>query len=219
MGSYSTNIGLIEPTPFDPSVANAWGALLNTNFTLIDSAIAGLLPLSVAGNSNVILTATQGSANQARNIIFKFTGTLTGNITVFWPQSTSQGLIVNNATSGAYSLTLAVNNGSGSPAGATVAIAQSTTNLYYSDGTNIVQVAAPASTSVGGDLSGTASSAQVISTHLGSPLPVAQGGTAVTSYSALYAAQGGGSMGQRAVTIQSGGSPSGGSDGDVFFIY
>ena len=179
---YSNNLTLLEPTPFDPSVTNVWGTLLNTNFTLIDSAVAGVFSLSVAGSSNVILTSTAGTPDQSRNAIFVFTGALTGNITVFWPNGKSRVFAVYNNTTGAFSLTIAVNNGAGSPAGTTVAIAQGTTAEFFSDGTNIVAVGQPSGLiAVRGDLSGTTASAQVISTHLSAPLPLLQGGTANTT--------------------------------------
>lgn len=138
MGSYSANLQLFEPTPLDPATSGQWGGYLNTDFTLIDSAVAGILPLSVAGNSNVILTSTAGAADQARNQLFALSGILTGNITVFWPMGLNRFFTVVNSTTGAFTLTIAVNNGSGSPAGATLVIPQGSVGAY-SDGTNIVQ--------------------------------------------------------------------------------
>lgn len=140
MGSFSPEIGLQLQTPGDPAVAGVWGTNLNKNFSLIDSAVAGLLSLSVAGASNVVLTATQGVANQARNKIFSFTGALTGNVDVLWPQNVTGVFVVQNLTTGSHTLALGVNNGSGSPDGSTVTIAQNEIVVVYSDGTNIVLV-------------------------------------------------------------------------------
>ena len=39
--SFDPLLGLTSPTPGDPAVKNAWGSLLNTNFTLIGQAITG----------------------------------------------------------------------------------------------------------------------------------------------------------------------------------
>jgi len=134
--SYSALYSFAEPTPGDPAVENAWGTILNTNFTLIDSAIGGTFSLSVAGNSNVTLTANSGAADQARNAAFIFTGALTGDITVFWPVSPRGGVFsVYNNTSGAHTLTCAV---TGTP-GTTVAVPQGGTLTLVSDGTNIRQ--------------------------------------------------------------------------------
>ena len=105
---------------------------------LIDSAVAGILSLSVAGASNVVLTSTAGAADQSRNQRFNFTGTLTGNIYVLWPAGYNRFFSVANNTTGAFTLGLGVNNGSSMPVGSTVTVPQGGTVLAYSDGTNIV---------------------------------------------------------------------------------
>lgn len=137
MSAQSPNLTEILMTPGDPAVANAWGANLNTNFSIVDLAVGGTLSLSVAGSSNVILTDTAGGLGQAKNANFIFTGVLTGNIIVFWPLGYGRMFSVQNSTTGAFTLTLAVNNGSGSPDGATQTVAPGSSGMYYSDGTNI----------------------------------------------------------------------------------
>lgn len=82
------------------SNVNTWGVVLNSNFTTIDNNLGGTLSLSVAGNSNVTLTNAQ-----AQNLIYNFTGILTGNINVIFPAA--GGLyFINNKTTGAYTLTI-----------------------------------------------------------------------------------------------------------------
>lgn len=169
-----------QPTPFDPAVTNSWGSILNQNFALIDSAQAGILNLNVAGSSNVFLTSIAGAADQARNRHFNFTGALTGNIIVFWPNGLCRDFIVTNNTSGAFTLTLAVNNGAGSPAGSTLAIAPGATIMAYSDGGNIIANTQASATPVGpagGDLGGNYPNPSVLAIHLPAPIPVVQGGT------------------------------------------
>jgi hypothetical protein len=138
MGSFTQNLTLAEPTPGDPAVTNSWGTILNTNAALIDSAVAGILALDVSGSSDVILTSISGQPDQARNARFVFSGVLTGNIKIFWPISLTSVFSVLNATTGAFSLTLAVNNGSGAPDGATVVIRQGDTLALSSNGTDIL---------------------------------------------------------------------------------
>lgn len=137
MGTFSQNLLISEPTPGDPAVKNAWGTVLDTNFSLIDSAITGVLALNVGGNVNVILTSVQGQPDQARNFTFVFSGALTGNIFVLWPSGLARNFRVINNTTGGFTLSCAVNNGSGSPAGLTYTVPQGATSYLASDGTNI----------------------------------------------------------------------------------
>lgn len=132
--SYSSCERLENPVPGDPAVRNAWGTIENTGRSLIDTALAGTISLSVAGSSNVTLTQADGGADQSRNTHYIFTGALTGNITVFWPVYCRAFSVFNN-TSGAFTLTVAV---TGTP-GTTVAVPQGSTMYLVSDGTNISQ--------------------------------------------------------------------------------
>jgi len=73
------------------------------------------------------------SGSELNRIAYKFTGSLSGNVTVVVP-ATVQQYWINNGTTGAYTLSIRV-AGSASP----VSIPQGTTGIYYSDGTDIVQ--------------------------------------------------------------------------------
>jgi hypothetical protein len=128
--SYSSSLGLTLPAV--GSLINSWGPVANTNYSIIDQGINGVLTLSVAGNTNVTLTSTAGATNQANNAIYEFTGALTGSITVFVPATTRKFTVYNN-TSGAFTLTVAV---VGTP-GSTIAVVQGQINPLWSDGTNI----------------------------------------------------------------------------------
>lgn len=168
--TYTPCLRLNLPTPNDPAVANVWGALLNTNFSLLDTASGGTGSISVAGNSNVVLTANSGATDQSRSANFIFTGTLTGNIAVLYPTGGCGSFSVKNSTSGAFTLSIGANNGSGSPAGTVVAVPQGGTIELVSDGTNVraradliglgasLLVAAPANTMLSNWTSGSAAS-------------------------------------------------------------
>jgi len=94
------------------------GRSVNFNFTQ--------LVKDVSGSSDVTLTTTE-----AGNPVFKFIGTLTGNINVIVPNVV--GLyIVDNETSGAFTLTLKTAAGTG------VSVPQANRNILYSDGTNVL---------------------------------------------------------------------------------
>lgn len=138
MSAFTSPLGFVQPVPGDPAVANVWGTLLNTNFQLIATAISGLTSISVAGSSNVVLTNVQGATDQERNMMFIFTGVLTGNINVLWPQGATRIFFVKNSTTGAFTLSVGANNGSGSPAGTTTVVPQGSSGMFYSDGTNVI---------------------------------------------------------------------------------
>ena len=90
--------------------------------------LLGRLSKSVAGNSNVTLTATE-----ANNMVLNFTGLVTGDINIaITLASAPRAWLVTNNTTGGYKLTLKGSAGSGValPAGAAIWV--------YSDGTNIL---------------------------------------------------------------------------------
>lgn len=135
--TYTTCLRLTQPGVNDPAVANIWGSLINTDMGLIDNAVGGSLSLSVAGSSNVVLTANNGSADQSRYANFVFNGALTGNINVLLPLSGCGIFSVKNSTSGAFTLSLGVNDGFGSPTGLVVAVPQGETAILISNGTDV----------------------------------------------------------------------------------
>lgn len=122
-------------------------AALGTSYTSLDAlleAIAtkavagdlaqtwkkGKLSKSVAGGANVALTATE-----ANNFHLVFTGTLTADIEVSVPLSGGpRGWVVENATSGAYSLTLKGSSGAG------IKLAQGSRLWAMHDGSAIIAV-------------------------------------------------------------------------------
>lgn len=137
--TYTPCIRANLPVPNDPTVANIWGALLNTNFSLIDTALGGTGVISVAGSSNVVLTANSGASDQSRSANFNFTGALTGNVFILFPQNGCGSFSVLNSTSGSFTLSVGVNNGSGSPVGVSVLVPQGGTLELVSDGADVRQ--------------------------------------------------------------------------------
>ncbi|MFM0165652.1 hypothetical protein PQR39_35120 [Paraburkholderia sediminicola] len=110
----------IAPTP---AAGDSSTKLATTAF--VQGIIGGLLALSVAGNTNVTL-----SAAQAGNGILNFTGALTGNIAVIVPNTSGKWVVENN-TSGAYTLTVKTAAGSG------VAVSQGKTQEVFCDGASV----------------------------------------------------------------------------------
>lgn len=137
-----------NPTAPNQAAGDNDTSVANTAF--VQTAVAGVLSKSVAGGSNVSLTAVE--AGYATLI---FTGTLTANINVIVPPAAGRW-IVRNATSGAFSLTVKTSAGTG------VLIPQGKSIEVYCDGTNVVALLAPQlatarAISLSGDASGGAS--------------------------------------------------------------
>ena len=87
--------------------ANTWGNNTNTNLETLDAFNAGYLSKSVAGSSNVTLTTANADPDaESSNKVIEFTGTLTGDITVFIPAVENNYIFFNN-TSGSFTLTVA----------------------------------------------------------------------------------------------------------------
>jgi hypothetical protein len=87
---------------------------------------AGLLSLSVAGNTNVALTQIQSVYR-----ILSFTGTLTGSITVNATAGEPRVWTVFNNTTGAFMLTAGVTGGTG------ISVPQGYAQTLWTDGTNV----------------------------------------------------------------------------------
>lgn len=137
-----------NPTAPNQAAGDNDTSVANTAF--VQTAVAGVLSKSVAGGSNVTLTAAE--AGYATLI---FTGTLTANISVIVPTAAGRW-IVRNSTSGAFSLTVKTSAGTG------VSIPQGKSLEVYCDGINVVallatQLATARTISLSGDASGGAS--------------------------------------------------------------
>ena len=115
--------------------ANTWGDKTNDTFDLIDEAIYGYAAKSVAGGSNVTLTNSNATADESRQSVLEFTGTLTGNINVLLPTVESRYIVYNN-TAGSYSLTVATTGNTGTG----TAVVQGSHALMYSNGTFVKDV-------------------------------------------------------------------------------
>lgn len=160
--TYTTQTCMPKPTPGDVASQNTWGALLNTGSDIIDAITSRASSISVAGASNVVLTFSCGTLDQSDAAHFTFTGALTGNIYVLWPNSRARTFSVTNSTTGSFTLSLAANNGASAPAGLYVAVPQGDTGVYYSNGTDVKTRVTPggipiAASSVLGNTSASAS--------------------------------------------------------------
>jgi hypothetical protein len=129
--SYSSDLKLELMTTGEKS--GTWGTITNTNLQQLEQAVSGYIAIDV-GSSDVALALSNGAVSNGKNFYMKLTGTLTANRTVTMPDSAERVFIVEDATdrsASLYSLTVKTVSGTG------VAIPVASTNLVYSDGTNI----------------------------------------------------------------------------------
>lgn len=111
---------------------NAWNDLHNSGvFRLVDSAIAGVTTVAVT-NSDYTLTASNGTADEARAAVLKVTGALTANINIIIPNVTKT-YDVANLTSGSFTVGIKTATGSA------VTIPQGASVRVWCDGSNAVR--------------------------------------------------------------------------------
>jgi hypothetical protein len=91
--------------------SGTWGNKTNSNLDLLQQAIAGFDSIAIT-SINTTLLMTDATISDARNAVIKFTGTLTANSTVFVETGIEKTYILENGTSGAF--TLAFNQVGGS---------------------------------------------------------------------------------------------------------
>jgi hypothetical protein len=112
-----------------------WGTKTNTNLNLIQQAIAGFQAIDVAA-ADVTLVMTDASISNARNMVLKFTGTLTAARTVNLPDSIEKFYILQDSTThGAFTLTFKTVSGTG------FTLDEGKIHAGFSDGTDVTEVA------------------------------------------------------------------------------
>ena len=115
--------------------SGTWGTKTNTNLDLVQQAIVGFESIAIT-STNTTLLMTDAQISTARNAVIKFTGTITANCTVFVASGIEKTYILENGTSGAF--TLALNQVGG--ASAIFGAADKTTKLVYLNGTDAVDL-------------------------------------------------------------------------------
>jgi len=129
--TYSSDLKLELMTTGEKS--GTWGTVTNTNLQQLEQAASGYIAVDVA-SSDVALSLANGAVSNGKNLYFKLTGTLTANRNVTMPDSAERVFIVEDATSRSssnYTLTIKTVSGTG------VTLPVASTNLVYSDGTNV----------------------------------------------------------------------------------
>ena len=146
MASNYTNLGIQLMTTGEK--AGTWGTLTNTNWNIIEQISGGWKDQSIAGGTQTTtLVKSDGSTGATlATRIWKLSGTITGNQIVTVPDSIENWWLINNATSGGYTVQVKTVSGTG----VTFATTDKGTKLLYSDGTNVVDSTLGVSTDPGG---------------------------------------------------------------------
>ena len=132
--SFSTDLKLELMATGENS--GTWGTKTNTNLNLLQQAIAGFQSIALT-STNTTLAMTDATISDARNAVIKFTGTITANCTVFVASGIEKTYILENGTSGAFTLALNQVGGASVIFGAT----DKTTKQVYLNGTDAVDLA------------------------------------------------------------------------------
>ena len=193
MATYVNNLRLTEITTGDES--GTWGTTTNSNWDFATDAF-GYGVKNMAGDADQTFTMADGTVDTLRSMYLKITSTVapltaTRTLTIA-PNTVSKVWIIENNTAGSQSII--IKQGSG----ADVTIATGTKVMVYSDGAGagaavisanftaatsgtVTSVAASVPTLLSVSGSPITSSGTLAFTYSGTPLPVANGGTALTT--------------------------------------
>jgi len=133
MASTYTDIGTELMTTGEN--AGNWGTKTNTNIKILEEAVRGYVAQSIAGSAQTTaLTYSDGSTGDAaRNMVIALTGTITGN-QVVTVTAKEKLWIVDNQTSGAYTVQFMVSG----QTGVTWAATDKGTKILYNNGTDVI---------------------------------------------------------------------------------
>ena len=114
-----------------------WGDITNTNLIILQQAIAGYEEVSIAGGVQTTpLTFSNGLVSDGKNAVIKLTGTITGNQTVTIPDSIEKTYIIENGTTGAFTVQFKTVSGTGP----TWSTTDKGIKTLYSNGTDIIDI-------------------------------------------------------------------------------
>ena len=118
--------------------SGTWGQFTNTNLLILEQAIGGYDAVGLNATTGATLTFSNGVLSNGKNQVLRLTGTITTNVNVVIPDSIEKTYLVENATSGAFTVTFKTTSGTG----ATWSTTDKGYKILYSDGTNVVDITA-----------------------------------------------------------------------------
>ena len=114
--------------------SGTWGQITNTNLLILEQAISGYDSYNIT-TSSAALSVSNGAVSNGKNMVLKFTGSLTANTTVTIPDSIERVYILHDTTTrGGFSLTFKTVSGTG------VTLINNKIHIVYSDGTNVTDI-------------------------------------------------------------------------------
>lgn len=114
--------------------SGTWGQITNTNLLILEQAISGYDSYNITTTS-AALSVSNGAVSNGKNMVLKFTGSLTANTTVTIPDSIERVYILHDTTTrGGFSLTFKTVSGTG------VTLINNKIHIVYSDGTNVTDI-------------------------------------------------------------------------------
>lgn len=120
--------------------AGLWGTITNTNLQVLQQSTSGVVDVAMTSGSDVTLALSDGATSNGKNIYLKLTGTMTANISLIIPASTTGGTatrlyVIQDATdrTTANKYTLSIKTaGSSNP----IPVPVGSTMLIHSNGTD-----------------------------------------------------------------------------------
>jgi hypothetical protein len=118
--------------------SGTWGQFTNTNLLILEQAIGGYAGVALNATTGATLVFSNGVLSNGKNQIIKLTGVITSNVNVVIPDGIEKTYLVENATTGVFTVTFKTSSGTG----ATWSTTDKGYKIVYSDGTNIVDITA-----------------------------------------------------------------------------
>jgi hypothetical protein len=128
--------------------SGTWGQFTNTNLLILEQAIGGYDAVGLNATTGATLTFSNGVLSNGKNQVLRLTGTITSAVNVTIPDSIEKTYLVENATTGAFTVTFKTSSGTG----ATWSTTDKGYKILYSDGTNIVDITADLGDITAGDV-------------------------------------------------------------------